>query len=99
MVERIPADEMHASSSSDKHFSAEKSEIGGENKVLTKMSETITESSTTHKTLKKEYISSSMSSSMTAPGQEPTSVCVKTTVHSTEQSSSADGAPPVVQAR
>ncbi|XP_076385572.1 uncharacterized protein LOC105662897 isoform X4 [Megachile rotundata] len=96
-IVKRPGDEMHASSSSDKHFSSEKTEVGSENKVLTKMSETVTESSTTHKTLTKEYISSSMSSSLSKPGEEPTSVCVKTTVLSTEQSSSQDGAPPVVQ--
>ncbi|CAK9797379.1 TTN [Anthophora quadrimaculata] len=88
---------MHAASTSDKHFSSEKSETGEESKVLTKMSETITESSTTHKTTKKEYISSSMSSSTSKTGQEPTSICVKSSVHSTEQLSSENGAPPVVQ--
>ncbi|XP_076758852.1 uncharacterized protein LOC143428086 isoform X1 [Xylocopa sonorina] len=98
LVERLPADEMHAASSSDKHFSSEKTEGGGgESQVLTKMSQTITESSTTHTTTKKEYISSTMSSTLSKAGQEPSSVCVKSTVHSTEQSSSADGAPPVVQ--
>ncbi|XP_054013283.1 titin isoform X3 [Hylaeus anthracinus] len=98
LVERLPSDEMHASSSSDKHFSAEKtSATGAENEVLTKMSQIITESSTTHTTTKKEFVSSMMSSSTTKSGQEPTSVCVKTTVHSTEQASSENGAPPVVQ--
>lgn len=89
---------MHASSTSDKQFFAEKmAEPGGDNQVLTKMSQLITESSTTHTTTKKEYISSMMSSSQAKSGQEPTSVCVKTTIHSTEQSSSDNGAPPVVQ--
>ncbi|XP_076170517.1 uncharacterized protein LOC143148247 isoform X3 [Ptiloglossa arizonensis] len=98
LVERLPEEEMHAASSSDKHFSAEKmSATGGDNEVLTKMSQTITESSTTHTTTKKEYISSMMSSSTSKSGQEPTSVCVKTTVHSTEQSASENGAPPIVQ--
>lgn len=97
LVERLPADEMHAASSSEKHFSSEKSEGEGESQVLTKMSQTITESTTTHKTTKKEYISSTTSSTLSKPGQEPTSVSVKTTVHSTEQSSSENGAPPVVQ--
>lgn len=100
LVERLPEEEMHAASSSDKHFSAEKmSATGGDNEVLTKMSQTITESSTTHTTTKKEYISSMMSSSTSKSGQEPTSVCVKTTVHSTEQSASENGAPPIVQVR
>ncbi|XP_076636076.1 uncharacterized protein LOC143349064 isoform X2 [Colletes latitarsis] len=96
LVERPPNDEMHAASSSDKQFCAEKM-AAGENEMMTKMSQTITESSTTHTTTKKEYISSMMSSSMSKSGQEPTSVCVKTTVHSTEQSASENGAPPVVQ--
>lgn len=97
LVRRSPADEMHAASSSDKHFSSEKTEGAGESQVLTKMSQTITESSTTHKTTTKEFISSSMSSTSQKAGQEPSSVCVKTTIHSTEQSSSENGAPPVVQ--
>ncbi|XP_068967253.1 titin isoform X4 [Bombus flavifrons] len=97
LVERLPADEMHAASSSDKHFSSEKTEGGNESQVLTKMSQTITESSTTHTTTKKEYISSTTSSTLTKSGQEPSSVSVKTTIHSTEQSSSENGAPPVVQ--
>ena len=97
LVERLPADEMHAASTSDKHFSSEKSEGGGESQMLTKLSQTITESSTTHTTTKKEYVSSLTSSTLTKSGQEPSSVSVKTTIHSTEQSSSENGAPPVVQ--
>ncbi|XP_033332507.2 uncharacterized protein LOC117223969 isoform X2 [Megalopta genalis] len=100
LVETLPAEEdMHAASTSDKHFSSEKmSEAGGENQsVLTKMSQTITESSTTHTTTKKEFISSTMSSTLAKAGQEPTSVCLKTTIHSTAQSSSENGAPPVMQ--
>ena len=97
LVERLPADEMHAASTSDKHFSSEKTEDGGESQVLTKMSQTITESSTTHTTTKKEYVSSMTSSTLTKSGQEPSSVSVKTTIHNTAQSSSENGAPPVVQ--
>lgn len=99
MVEVKPVEDMHAASSSDKHFSAEKmSDEGGlGSQILTKMSQTITESTTTHTSTKKEFISSMMSSSMATPGQEPTSVTVKSTVHSTEQSTSENGAPPVVQ--
>ncbi|XP_043261539.1 uncharacterized protein LOC122402644 [Colletes gigas] len=98
LVERLPSEEMHAASSSEKQFCAEKmAALGGENETMTKMSQTITESSTTHTTTKKEYISSMMSSTTSKSGQEPTSVCVKTTVHSTEQSASENEAPPVVQ--
>ncbi|XP_026674575.1 muscle M-line assembly protein unc-89 isoform X5 [Ceratina calcarata] len=97
LVEVSPVVEMHAASSSDKHFTSEKSEGDGETKTMTKLSEIITESSTTHKTTKKEYMSSAMSSTSQTPGQEPSSVCVKTVIHSTEQASSQDGTPPVVQ--
>ncbi|XP_046833264.1 uncharacterized protein LOC124430549 isoform X4 [Vespa crabro] len=101
LVEVKPVEDMHAASSSDKHFSAEKmSDEGGlGSQILTKMSQTITESTTTHTSTKKEFISSMMSSSTATPGQEPTSVTVKSTVHSTEQSTSENGAPPVVQSQ
>ncbi|XP_078042862.1 uncharacterized protein LOC144473128 isoform X2 [Augochlora pura] len=99
LVETQPVEgDMHAASTSNKHFSSEKmSEAAGENQVLTKMSQTITESSTTQTTTKKEFISSTMSSTLAKSGQEPTGVCLKTTIHSTEQSSSENGAPPVMQ--
>ncbi|XP_015171223.1 PREDICTED: titin isoform X2 [Polistes dominula] len=102
LVEIKPVEDMHASSSSDKHFTAEKmsDETGlSGSQILTKMSQTITESKTTHTSTKKEFISSMMSSSMGTPGQEPTSVTVKSTVHSTEQSTSENNAPPVVQSQ
>lgn len=95
LVPHFPADIMHPASSSDKHFSSEKTchEGGGESQVLTKMSSTVTHSSTT--SMKKEFLSSTMTSTLS--GQEPSSVCTKTTVQSSEQSSSENGAPPVVQ--
>ncbi|XP_014601997.1 PREDICTED: uncharacterized protein LOC106785786 isoform X2 [Polistes canadensis] len=101
LVEIKPVEDMHASSSSDKHFSAEKmsDEAGSGSQILTKMSQTITESKTTHTSTKKEFMSSMMSSSTGTPGQEPTSVTVKSTVHSTEQSTSENNAPPVVQSQ
>ncbi|XP_043502049.1 muscle M-line assembly protein unc-89 isoform X6 [Polistes fuscatus] len=101
LVEIKPVEDMHAASSSEKHFSAEKmsDEAGSGSQILTKMSQTITESKTTHTSTKKEFISSMMSSSTGTPGQEPTSVTVKSTVHSTEQSTSENNAPPVVQSQ
>jgi len=95
LVPHSPADIMHPASSSDKHFSSEKTyhEGGGESHVLTKMSSTVTHSSTM--STKKEFLSSTMTSTLS--GQEPTSVCTKTTVHSSEQSTAENGAPPVVQ--
>ncbi|XP_067210497.1 uncharacterized protein zormin isoform X3 [Linepithema humile] len=96
LVPHSPADIMHPASSSDKHFSSEKTyhEGGGESHVLTKMSSTVTHSSTT--STKKEFLSSS-TSTLSQSGQEPTSVCTKATVQSSEQSTSENGAPPVVQ--
>lgn len=90
-----PADIMQPASSSDKHFSSEKTyhEGGSESHVLTKMSSTVTHSSTT--STKKEFLSST--STLSKSGQEPTSVCTKATVQSSEQSTSENGAPPVVQ--
>lgn len=90
------ADIMHPASSGDKHFSSEKTyhEGGGESHVLTKMSSTVTHSSTT--STKKEFLSST-TSTLSQSGQEPTSVCTKATVQSSEQSTSENGAPPVVQ--
>ncbi|CAL1681894.1 unnamed protein product [Lasius platythorax] len=95
LVPHFPADIMHPASSSDKHFSSEKTchEGGGESQVLTKMSSTVTHSSTT--STKKEFLSSTVT--LSQPGHEPTSVCTKTTVQSSEQSTSENGAPPVVQ--
>jgi len=97
LVPHFPADIMHPASSSDKHFASEKTyhEGGSESQVLTKMSSTVTHSSST--TTKKEFLSSSMTSSLSQSGQEPTSVCTKTTVQSSEQSTSENGAPPIVQ--
>lgn len=97
LVPHFPADIMHPASSSDKHFSSEKTchEGGSESQVLTKMSSTVTHSSST--TTKKEFVSSTMTSSLSQSGHEPTSVCTKTTVQSSEQSTSQNGAPPVVQ--
>lgn len=97
LVPHFPADIMHPASSNDKHFSSEKRhyEGGSESQVLTKMSSTVTHSSTT--STKKEFVSSTMTSSLSQSGQEPSSVCTKTTVQSSEQSTSENGAPPVVQ--
>ncbi|RLU22075.1 hypothetical protein DMN91_006455 [Ooceraea biroi] len=99
VLELVPqfADIMHPASTSDKHFSSEKTyhEGGSESQVLTKMSSTVTHSSTT--STKKEFVSSTMSSTLSQSGHEPTSVCTKTTVQSSEQSTSENGAPPVVQ--
>lgn len=96
LVPSPPAEIMHPASSSEKHFSSEKTyhDGGGESQVLTKMSSTVTHSSTT--STKKEFMSS-MTSSSSQPGQEPSSVSTRTTVQSSEQSVSENGAPPVVQ--
>ncbi|KAL6255449.1 hypothetical protein P5V15_013784 [Pogonomyrmex californicus] len=90
-------DIMHPASSSDKHFSSEKTyhEGGSESQVLTKMSSTVTHSSTT--SMKKEFLSSTMTSTLSQFGHEPASICTKATVQSSEQSTSENGAPPVVQ--
>lgn len=93
---QIPADEMQSLNSSEKHFSTETSKEGGSQSVLTKMSSTITQSSSSHSSSLKEF-SSSTTSSSTAPGQAPTSVCVKSTKQSSEHSTSENGGPPVVQ--
>ncbi|XP_011705984.1 PREDICTED: uncharacterized protein LOC105461199 isoform X2 [Wasmannia auropunctata] len=97
LVPHFPAGIMHPANSSDKHFLSEKTchEDGGESQVLTKMSSTVTHSST--KSMKKEFLSSTMTSTLSQSGYEPTSVCTKTTVQSSEQSTSENGAPPVVQ--
>lgn len=95
LAPHFPADIMHPASSSDKQFSSEKTyhEGGSESQVLTKMSSSVTHSSTT--SMKKEFLSSTVT--LSKSGQEPTSVCTKTTVQSSEQSTSENGAPPVVQ--
>ncbi|XP_072764140.1 uncharacterized protein [Anoplolepis gracilipes] len=97
LVPHFPADIMHPASSSEKHFSSEKTyhDGGSESQVLTKMLSTVTHSSTT--STKKEFHSSTMTSTLSQSGHEPTSVCTKTTVQSSEQASSENGAPPVVQ--
>ncbi|KAL0100113.1 hypothetical protein PUN28_019517 [Cardiocondyla obscurior] len=96
LVPYLPLGIMHPASSSEKHFSKEKTyhEGGGESQVLTKMSSTVTHSTTS---TKKEFTSSTVTSSLSQSGHEPTSVCTKTTVQSSEQSTSENGAPPVVQ--
>ncbi|XP_012286354.1 titin [Orussus abietinus] len=92
-------DEMQASSSSEKHFSSETTPgDGGSRTVLTKMSSTLTQSSTTHTSLKKEYVSSTSSSTLAGPDHRPTSVCVKAISESTERSVAENGAPPVLEA-
>ncbi|XP_048515729.1 titin isoform X3 [Athalia rosae] len=93
-VIRTPVDEMQSASSSEKHFTTEMSKEGGSQSILTKMSSTVTQSS--HTSSLKEF-SSSTTSSSTALGQQPTSVCVKTTKQSSEHSHSENGGPPVVQ--
>lgn len=97
LVSYSPEGIMHPASSSDKHFSSEKTyhEGGSESQVLTKMSSTVTHSSTM--STKKEFVSSTVTSTLSQSGHEPTSVCTKTTVQSSEQSISENGAPPVVQ--
>ncbi|XP_046754019.1 uncharacterized protein LOC124416756 isoform X6 [Diprion similis] len=92
----IPADEMQSVNSSEKHFSAETSkELGGSQSTVTKMSSTVTQSSSSHTSSVREF--SSTTSSSTVPGQAPTSVCVKSTKQSSELSTSENGGPPVVQ--
>lgn len=97
LVPSPPAEIMHPASSSEKHFSSEKTyhEGGAESQVLTKMTSTVTHSSTT--STKKEFSSSTMASTLSQSGHEPSSVCTKTSVQSSEQSISENGAPPVVQ--
>ncbi|XP_039306302.1 uncharacterized protein LOC105193639 isoform X2 [Solenopsis invicta] len=97
LVPHLSSGIMHPASSSDKHFSSEKTchEGGGESQVLTKMSSTVTHSSTM--SMKKEFLSSTMTSTLSQSGHEPTSVCTKTTVQCSEQSTSENGAPPVTQ--
>ncbi|XP_071560873.1 uncharacterized protein [Temnothorax nylanderi] len=97
VLELVPTGIMHPASSSDKHFLSEKTchEGGGESQVLTKMSSTVTHSSTM--STKKEFLSSTVTSTSSQSGHEPTSVCTKTTVQSSEQATSENGAPPVVQ--
>lgn len=97
LVPYFPEGIMHPASSSDKHFSSEKTyhEGGSESQVLTKMSSTVTHSSTM--STKKEFLSSTVTSTLSQSGHEPTSVCTKTTVQSSEQAVSENGAPPVVQ--
>ncbi|XP_018360288.1 PREDICTED: titin isoform X3 [Trachymyrmex cornetzi] len=97
LVPYSPTSIMHPASSSDKHFLSEKiyHEGGGESQLLTKMSSTVTHSSTT--SMKKEFLSSTMTSTLSQSGHEPTSVCTKTTMQSSQQSTSENGAPPVVQ--
>ncbi|XP_033210464.1 titin isoform X2 [Belonocnema kinseyi] len=99
-IVQVPNDKMHASSSSEKHFTTEKTsgEGGSESQVLTKMSSTITESSTSHSSTKKEFVSSTCSSTLgTLPGHVPANLCVKKTTQSSENAFSQNGAPPVVQ--
>ncbi|XP_018338023.1 PREDICTED: titin-like isoform X4 [Trachymyrmex septentrionalis] len=97
LIPYSPTGIMHPASSSDKHFLSEKTyhEGGSESQVLTKMSSTVTHSSTT--SMKKEFLSSTMTSTLSQSEHEPTSVCTKTTVQSSQQSTSENGAPPVVQ--
>ncbi|XP_018397085.1 PREDICTED: muscle M-line assembly protein unc-89-like, partial [Cyphomyrmex costatus] len=96
LIPYSPTSIMHPASSSDKHFLSEKTydEGGSESQILTKMSSTVTHSSTT--SMKKEFLSSTMTSTLSQSGHEP-SVCMKTIMQSSEQSTSKDGAPPVVQ--
>ncbi|XP_024868428.1 muscle M-line assembly protein unc-89-like isoform X5 [Temnothorax curvispinosus] len=99
VLELVPTGIMHPASSSDKRFLSEKTchEGGGESQVLTKMSSTVTHSSTM--STKKEFLSSTVTSTSSQSGHEPTSVCTKTTVQSSEQSTSENGAPPIVQSQ
>lgn len=92
---------MQASSSSEKQFTTERRTIPGDEvdeKVLTKMSSSITQSSTTRSSCTKEYKSSTSSSFLEPtfrPG--PGNVVTKTHVESREFSSQQNGGPPVVQ--
>ncbi|XP_031789486.1 uncharacterized protein LOC100679567 isoform X4 [Nasonia vitripennis] len=99
----IAAAEMQASSSSDKYFSSEKTagESGlFDSQTMTKTSSSIMESSTTHTSMKKEYVSTTSTSNLSScPAHQPTSLCVKKTSQSSEQSSAYNGAPPVVQSQ
>lgn len=97
LVPHFPIGNMHPTNSSDKHFLSEKTsnKDGSESQVLTKMSSTVTHSSTM--STKKEFLSSTVTSILSQSGHEPTSVCTKTTVQSSEQSTSENGAPPVIQ--
>lgn len=97
----ISAAEMQASSSSDKYFASEKTAGEGglfDSQTMTKTSSSIMESSTTHTSLKKEYVSTTSTSNLSScPVHQPTSLCVKKTSQTSEQSSAYNGAPPVVQ--
>ncbi|XP_012542170.2 titin isoform X3 [Monomorium pharaonis] len=97
LVPHFPTSIMHPASSGDKHFSSEKTyhKDGSESQVLTKMSSTVTHSSTM--STKKEFLSSTMTSTLSQSGHKPASICTKTTVQSSKQSTSENGAPPVVQ--
>ncbi|XP_051161941.1 muscle M-line assembly protein unc-89 isoform X2 [Leptopilina boulardi] len=98
-IVQVPNNEMHASSSSEKHFTTERTtgEGGSESQILTKMSSSLTESSSSHSSMKKEYVTSTCSSTLGTTGHQPSNYCVKQTTQSSEHSSSQNGAPPVVQ--
>lgn len=107
--ELVPIDaDMHPSSSSEKHFTTERKTIPGGgvtdgSEFLTKMSSSITQSSSSHTSCIKEYKSSTTSSLMEPgrPGRpcSPGSVLTKTTIESSEVSSQRNGAQPVVQVK
>lgn len=98
----VPRDiDMQASNSSEKHFTTERRTIPSDvvdEKVISKMSSSITQSSTTRSSCTKEY-KSSTSSNIIEPSYRPGpgNVITKTLVESKEYSSQQNGGPPVVQ--
>ncbi|XP_011495830.1 PREDICTED: muscle M-line assembly protein unc-89 [Ceratosolen solmsi marchali] len=94
--------EMQASSNSHKYFTSEKTtDEGGlsDSQTLTKTSSSITESSTMHSTMKKEYVTTTSSSKLSSCPLNPTNLCMKKTTHSSENSNAYNGAAPVVQSQ
>ncbi|XP_044588390.1 uncharacterized protein LOC123267682 isoform X4 [Cotesia glomerata] len=96
-------DEMQASNSSESHLITERKTLPSDQvdeSVLTKMSSSYTQSSTTQSSCTKEFKSSTTSSSVIAEPQfrpAPGNVVTKTHVESREYSSQENGGPPVVQ--
>lgn len=96
--------EMNPSSSSERYFTTERKTVGeGEipagGQVLTKMSSSMTQSSSSHSSCVKEYKSSSSSFLESGRVPVPGNVVTKTSVESSEFLSQANGAPPVVQVK
>ncbi|XP_034951171.1 uncharacterized protein [Chelonus insularis] len=95
--------DMQASSSSEKHFTTERRVSPGDQvdeSVLTKMSSSITQSSTTRSSCTKEFKSSTTSSIVEPQFRSgPNNFITKSHVESREYSSQQNGGPPVVQSQ